>query len=44
MGISSTGFQEHINHAGPLLQRLAQVAAATIASSNDIAQRNGLTR
>jgi hypothetical protein len=44
MGLAPTGVQKHIDCAGAFLQRLAQVTAAAIARSNDIAQRYGLTR
>jgi hypothetical protein len=44
MAVPATGFQEHINRAGTLLQGLTVVTAAAIASPNNIAQSNGLPR
>ena len=36
MALAPTGFQERLNHAGTLLQRVAQIAAAAIARANNI--------
>ena len=44
MAVPATGFQEHIHRAGTLLQGLTVGTAAAIASPNNIAQSNGLTR
>jgi hypothetical protein len=44
MAVPTTGFQEHLNRAGTLLQGLTKVTAAAIASPDNIAQSNGLPR
>ena len=44
MAVPATGFQEHLNRAGTLLQGLTKVTAAAIASPDNIAQSNGLPR
>ena len=44
LAVPATGFQEHINRAGTLLQGVTVVTAAAIASANNIAQSNRLTR
>jgi len=37
-------FQERFDRASPVLQRMAQVPAVAVASLNDVAQGNGLSR
>ncbi len=44
LAVPATGFQEHINRAGTLLQGVTEITAAAIASPNTIAQSNGLPR
>jgi hypothetical protein len=41
---TSVGFQERLDGAGTVSQRVAQVPPAAIAGLNDVAQGNGLSR